>query len=377
MTLTWLQRSKLVWLWGFRPADIPAYGFDGRRPTTDAGRYLGSDWNRRFVQDVVNDPRNHVLTEHKWVFYRFADGFGLPVPPTIGFFDSVQGVSWDGQRPMRTVPQVLAELDRERPSGLVVKPAGGGQGAQIVILDRIDHATGTATTRTGEETSLEQVLAALDPGGERGVSGYVLQHAVRNHPELEPLAPTTTNTCRVLTTVAEDGTSHVHGASIRLGRRGGMIDNWGSGGVSIPIDVTTGVMGPGILKGAPGDLTDHPDTGERFAGRQLPLWQETTELCRRAAVLFPGLRFLGWDVVIGPDGPVLLEGNVHWSLRGSQMLAAEGWLADPDTRERLEGLGVPLPTGRVSRQVAVGMLARGQDRARRVVRRSGRALTPR
>ncbi|MCZ2813409.1 MULTISPECIES: sugar-transfer associated ATP-grasp domain-containing protein [unclassified Modestobacter] len=377
MALSRLQRTKLVWLWGYRPADIAAYGFADGRPATDAGRYLGSDWNRRFVQDVVNDPRNHVLTEHKWVFYRFADGFGLPVPPTIGFFDSVQGTTWDGERPLRTVPEVLAELDRQRPSGLVVKPAGGGQGAQIVILDRIDHATGTATTRTGEETTLERVFAALDPGGERGVSGYVLQHAVRNHPELAPLAPTTTNTCRVLTTVAADGTAHVHAASIRLGRRGGMIDNWGSGGVSIPIDVATGVMGPGILKGVPGDLTEHPDTGERFAGRELPLWQETVELCRRAAVLFPGLRFLGWDVVIGPDGPVLLEGNVHWSLRGSQMLAADGWLADPDTRERVECLGVPLPTGRVSRQVAAGMLLRGRDRARRVVRRAGRTLTSR
>ncbi len=70
-------RLRLAYLWGYRTEDVDAYGFTGGRPLTDAGRFLGYDWYLSVVRPVLNDGGAKVLTENKWVFYRFADSLGL------------------------------------------------------------------------------------------------------------------------------------------------------------------------------------------------------------------------------------------------------------------------------------------------------------
>ena len=363
-------RLRLTYLWGYRTEDVDAYGFAGGRPLTDAGRFLGYDWYLSVVRPVLNDGGAKVLTENKWVFYRYADGFGLPVPRTLGLFDPVHGVTWDGERSLRTVQDVVTELRRQQSDGLVLKPAGGGRGSNVLVLDAIDHDTGQAITRTGEQIDLQATLASLDLTGMRGVSGYVLQEPVRNHEELAELAPWAANTVRIQTFITGEGSVVVQGAVLRLGRRGGMVDNYSLGGLSVPVDPATATLGRGVLPGSTDRLTRHPDTGVEFTGRQVPRWAETVDLCLRAARLFPGLRSLGWDVVITPSGPVLLEGNADWGLRSLQM-HTEGWLADPVLRAQLESLGVPLPTGRFTADMGVRLLRR---LVRRVRRLGGRLL---
>jgi len=36
---------------------------------------------------------------------------------------------------------------------------------------------------------------------------------------------------------------------------------------------------------------------------------QVKELVVRAALKYPGTRYVGWDVAITPEGPVLIEGN--------------------------------------------------------------------
>ena len=361
-------RLRLAYLWGYRTEDVDAYGFTGGRPLADAGRFLGYDWYLSVVRPVLNDAGAKVLTENKWVFYRFADSFGLPVPKTLGLFDAVHGTTWDGKRPMRTVQDVVTELRRQEWGGLVLKPAGGGRGSNVLVLDAIDHDTGQAITRTGEHVDLRATLAALDLTGMRGVSGYVLQEPVRNHEDLALLAPWAANGVRIQTIITSEGTVAVQGAVLRLGRRGGMVDNYSLGGLSVPVDTATATLGRGVLPGSTAKLTHHPDTGLEFTGRTVPCWAETVDLCLRAARLFPGLRSLGWDVVITAGGPVLLEGNADWGLRSLQM-HTDGWLADPVIRAQLEGLGIPLPTGRFTADTAVRLL---RQLVRRLRVRGGR-----
>jgi hypothetical protein len=50
-------------------------------------------------------------------------------------------------------------------------------------------------------------------------------------------------------------------------------------------------------------------SGFRFQGTAIPFWDGVKKLvCSAALVLLP-LRWLGWDVAIGKDGPVLVEAN--------------------------------------------------------------------
>jgi len=365
-----LDRLRLIHRWGYRSDDFEAYGFTHDRPVEDGPRFLGRTWYFERVRPALNPPAARALTENKWVFYRFADSLGLPVPPTIGLFDRLYGTTWDGARGLRTVGAVLDELAARRPAGLVLKPVGGGQGQNVVILDEIDHATGSVLTRTGQRTTLEEALDGLDLEGVRGVSGYILQEPVSNHDDLRRFAPTTTNTLRVQTILTDDGQVHVQASVARLGRRGRMSDHWHSEGVAVAVDIDTGVMGSGTLMSSPERITEHPDTGVRFTGETVPGWPQTVEVCRRAARSMHGLRSIGWDVVVTPDGPVLLEGNSLWDLAMVQT-HSDGFLGDPVLRGQFEDAGAPLPSGRL---LPLGAQHTARRAARSAFRRASRSL---
>ncbi|HTN98325.1 MAG TPA: sugar-transfer associated ATP-grasp domain-containing protein, partial [Nordella sp.] len=55
--------------------------------------------------------------------------------------------------------------------------------------------------------------------------------------------------------------------------------------------------------------THHPDTGAAIEGRVLHFWPETIALACRAHAAFAPRVFIGWDIAITSNGPVLIEGN--------------------------------------------------------------------
>ncbi|WP_298456247.1 sugar-transfer associated ATP-grasp domain-containing protein [uncultured Cellulomonas sp.] len=345
MALSATEQARLVLGWGHRPKDLRTYGVtDGTRTPRDAEGLLSHTWLAEQVHPALNARPAQVLTGNKWVFYRLMAASGVPIPHTLGLYDPVHGLSWDGRRRLRTADDVLAEVDRVRPDGLVLKPAGGQQGKGLLILDQIDHASGRATTRTGRVTTLAAAVAEVDVAGMGDAPGYIVQVPVPSHPEYQRLAPWTTNTIRVVTLADLAGEVQVQAAVTILGRRGTMANNWHAGGVNVGVDITTGVMGRGNLFGESRWLTEHPDTGEPFGGTVVPDWDRILQVCRSAAVLLPGIRSIGWDVVATPTGPVVLEGNSGWDPVLVQV-HGRGFVADETIRAQFVAAGAPMPTG--------------------------------
>ena len=366
-----LVEGRLRLGWGFRSDDVHMYGFDNGRSTTEARNYLGYSSYLRDVRPILNDPRSHPLTENKWVFYRLASGSGLPIPYTLGLFDAVFGVTWEG-RPLRTTEQLLSTIDGVRPNGLVIKPAGGQRGRNLLILENIDYVSGTARTRRGDDVDLGQTIAELSVEEDmRGYRGYIVQKLLEQHPFFADFGPTTANTVRVITLLSTDGEALIPFATTRLGRVGCMVDSWAQGGVSVAIDVATGTLGPGIMKAKLGEgwVEVHPDTQKRFRGCQVPFWPDVLSTVRRAARVAPGIQSIGWDVLITPDGPVLLEANGDWDLQGAQ-IHTEGWLALPGIRDEFHRHGVELPDGRMARSA----LHAAKHRGSRLVQKKGRQI---
>jgi hypothetical protein len=103
-----------------------------------------------------------------------------------------------------------------------------------------------------------------------------------------------------------------------MGRGDSIVDNQSAGGIVAPIDLVTGAVGAAI-DGLPERtrFERHPDHGAAIAGARIPTWAESKALAEACVWVFPGLRFAGVDVAIGPEGPVILELNASPDREGA------------------------------------------------------------
>src|SRR5690625_1689376 len=92
------------------------------------------------------------------------------------------------------------------------------------------------------------------------------------------------------------------------------VDNMAAGNLAAPIDEGTGQLsGPAVYS----DITKpeqeyHPVTRVKIPGFQIPFWEETINMVKKAAKMHPQNKSIGWDIVITEKGPGLIEGNHDW-----------------------------------------------------------------
>lgn len=139
---------------------------------------------------------------------------------------------------------------------------------------------------------------------------YVLEHVLPQHPDMARLHPASVNTMRIVTDLIGDEISIAY-IMVKIGRGGGCCDNSGQGGVICRVDEATGKIRSVATDDYFNVFETHPDTGIRFEGYQLPMVPEAIALAKEAARVLPGMRHVGWDVAITPDGPALIEGNEY------------------------------------------------------------------
>lgn len=143
---------------------------------------------------------------------------------------------------------------------------------------------------------------------ERGQT--LCEEIIRQHPALDAIWPGSINTIRMVT-ILKDGQAHVVAAYLRVGNGPRPVDNFNNGGMVAPVDRETGVVLCRARDKAGHLFERHPATGTRFEGTQLPMWGETLALLQEAAQVVPSIRYVGWDVAVTPEGPLLVEGNQY------------------------------------------------------------------
>ena len=75
-------------------------------------------------------------------------------------------------------------------------------------------------------------------------------------------------------------------------------------------------------------IDTHAESGAQITGFEVPCFRAALELAVKAHAVFPINGFLGWDVAIGPDGPVLIECNENSGHMLYQLASGRGVLND-------------------------------------------------
>jgi hypothetical protein len=226
---------------------------------------------------------------------------------------------------LRTIPilacaekGVLRFIKQDIPQGvdLFSKPDHGCCGTGAVVYeymgsDNYRANDGMMLTRAGltdfiAECSLE--------------SPYILQERILNHVEIVNIATEALCTCRVITCRVGSSVSSLPFSIFKIPTGGRCTDNFHTGGIAIPIDHEKGTLGSGIVKADPTTrVYSHPETHMPLDGFRLPYWEDVLAICLKAHAAFKGYSFIGWDVAITNDGPVLVEGNLFWGVEAMQM----------------------------------------------------------
>jgi hypothetical protein len=184
-------------------------------------------------------------------------------------------------------------LDRHRE--LVFKPASGNCGVGIAFVE-------------SQTLSADWFVPWM-----RSRNFDLVESRVAQHPALQTLSPSGVNTVRIFTCLDRHDRCQILGCRLRISVNS-PVDNMAAGNLAAPVDEETGrVCGPGVYS----DITRtpecvHPVTGTPIEGLQVPFWPETLAMVREASELHPQNRSIGWDIVITPEGPGLIEGNHDW-----------------------------------------------------------------
>lgn len=189
-----------------------------------------------------------------------------------------------------------ADLILSNPSGkLVFKGAEGNCGRQVEI-------------RNCKDFTRQSMIAFMEKSGYQLVEEFLVQH-----PELNRLSPAAVNTVRIVTQLDGEGNVNILGCRLRISVNS-QVDNLAAGNIAASINEETGRLeGPAVYSNITKPQSEyHPITKVKIAGFQVPLWKETLEMVKKAALLHPQNRSIGWDIVITEDGPGLIEGNHDW-----------------------------------------------------------------
>jgi len=228
----------------------------------------------------ANPPATRGLLRDKREFYRAYKKF---------FKHELQSLD-DLKRSPETIERLLASNQK-----LVFKEATGNCGAGVSI-------------RPVNQMTPSQLIEFMEREKFDLVETFVQQHTA-----LHALSPSAVNTVRIFTQISGERGYEVLGCRLRISVNSS-VDNLAAGNMAAPIDLASGIVnGPGVFS----DITRqpaevHPITGVPVVGFQLPYWNETLDLVRKASHLHPENRSIGWDVVITGQGPGLIEGNHDW-----------------------------------------------------------------
>lgn len=179
---------------------------------------------------------------------------------------------------------------------------------KIVVKDALGQCGWDVEVLSAKDFTVESLCKYMKDKGFNLVEEFVEQH-----PELKALSATGLNTVRIITQLNKNNEVEILGARLRISVNS-HVDNLASGNIAAPVNIVTGTVEDTAVYSdiTKREVENHPVTGMSIIGFQVPLWQESIDMVKRAALHRPENRSIGWDVAITATGPELIEGNHNW-----------------------------------------------------------------
>lgn len=170
-----------------------------------------------------------------------------------------------------------------------------------VIVKPVDEYAGKGIEVINVSDNIEELYQTLKQNDQCLVEELIIQHE-----EMSKLYPKSINSLRIITFNNKNDVNVLQ-TVLKIGN-GGFIDNFAAGGMYTFVDEKGIVSSPAFDKNG-SIFESHPITNTQIVGFKVPMFEEIKKIVCEAASLIPEIGFIGWDVAVSVDGPVIIEGN--------------------------------------------------------------------
>lgn len=268
-----LEYMDIIWCairYGASPNNYRDFGFS-KLSAKERKTYVTNGLSRKLIRNL-NDPSYIELFENKIKFAnKFAEYFKRNWISTkdITYADFLQFI--------------------EGKEKIIYKPIGAAQGKGIIVYDNLNNA------KIVFDAIVNQNVDAI------------LEEWIEQHETLSAVYNEAINCLRIIT-VYKNGEHLFLQGGVTWGN-GEKIANASASGIVSPIDFENGILEKPAADFSGTVYKTHPISGVNLVGLQLPFWNETIEMLKKAMEEIPEVAYIGWDVAITPDGPLIIEGN--------------------------------------------------------------------
>lgn len=138
---------------------------------------------------------------------------------------------------------------------------------------------------------------------------YMIEEVIVNHPDVALVNPDSVNTLRVETCLDSKGEFHLLNVLFMVGSTKTIVSNCHSGGMMCHVDIKTGCIDNAGYNPKGIWYEEHPISKVKLRGYKLPYIDKLEDYIKGVCQVMPNARYVGWDVVITPEGFELIEGN--------------------------------------------------------------------
>ncbi|MBD3224352.1 MAG: alpha-L-glutamate ligase-like protein [Caldithrix sp.] len=259
------------------------------------GKVLGI--NQRNLDYIYpNNPREHFkLADDKSETKKILEEHDIPTPPTYALIQSMGELQeqWQAAAKQKAV---------------AIKPAMGRGGGGILILEKNNDGlwqkpSGKPVPEEHIQRHIANILFGVYSFGSNDKA--IIEYMVVNHPLLARISSGGVPDLRVITYKNKNIMSMLRVPTKKSDGRA----NLHQGALGIAVDLESGTIGEGTLKGT--IYREHPDSCTQFYGETVPFWNDIMSITTHVSEVFP-FKYMGTDIVLDRDlGPLVMEINLR------------------------------------------------------------------
>lgn len=320
---------KEIFLLFIKKKEIPFYYFKHlyKKEITNIYDYLGTKEGARIhTNKELHKVELTTIMNNKLAYTLFSEINAIKTPKLYGYnlknqyFTNGKMISINNEVGLKEYFKTLFNHSSE--DYLFVKPLAefGGKGCFVLSLENMT-----------QQISINKKALLTE--------SHLFSEVVQQHQAINEIHAKSLNTLRLITYITDTESIEIVSAFMRFGTGDSVVDNGSSGGLYLGINTEEGCLrgkGYRTMKNGGEEFTHHPNNNYKLDGFKIPFFKEACELVISTVEHIPD-RWIGWDVAITPNGPLIIEANDCPDLHMSDV-ANEGLLKNAHIKNLVDNL---------------------------------------